>query len=192
MLNVEDWAEIRRLHWAEGVSIKEIVRRTGLARNTVRSAVRSDVPPTYERKARGSGVDAHEPAIRELLTEFPRMPATVIAERIGWSGGRTVLQERVAELRPIYLPADPCQRTEYRPGELAQWDLWFPEPRIPLGYGQDAVLPVIVRVSGYSRTLAARMIPPARRMTSSSATWPACWPSAGCPARASRIMRRGA
>ena len=45
MLNVEDWAEIRRLHWAEGVSIKEIVRRTGIARNTVRSAVRSDTPP---------------------------------------------------------------------------------------------------------------------------------------------------
>ena len=87
------------------------------------------------------------------------MPATVIAERIGWSGGRTVLQERVAELRPIYQPADPCQRTEYRPGELAQWDLWFPELRIPLGYGQDAVLPVIVGVSGYSRTMAARMIP---------------------------------
>jgi hypothetical protein len=28
---MEDWAEIRRLHRAEGVSVKEIVRRTGLA-----------------------------------------------------------------------------------------------------------------------------------------------------------------
>jgi hypothetical protein len=40
------------------------------------------------------------------------MPATVIAERIGWTGGRTVFRERVGELRPVYLPADPCQRTE--------------------------------------------------------------------------------
>ncbi len=159
---MEDWAEIRRLHRAEGVSIKEIVRRTGLARNTVRTAVRSDAPPSYERKARGSGVDAHEPGIRQLLAEFPRMPATVIAERIGWTGGRTVFQQRVAELRPLYLPADPCQRTEYYPGELAQWDLWFPEPRIPLGHGQKALLPVIVGVSGYSRMLVARMIPSRR------------------------------
>ena len=162
MLSMEDWAEIRRLHRAEGVPIKEIARLMGLARNTVRTAVRSDAPPSYERKARGSGVDAHEPAIRRLLAEFPRMPATVIAERIGWTGGRTVFRERVAELRPIYLPADPCQRTDYRPGELAQWDLWFPEPRIPLDHGQEAMLPVIVGVSGYSRVIVARMIPTRR------------------------------
>jgi hypothetical protein len=29
--------------------------------------------------------DAAEPWIRELLAAYPRMPATVIAERIGWS-----------------------------------------------------------------------------------------------------------
>lgn len=86
----------------------------------------------------------------------------MIAERIGWTGGRTVFRARVAELRPIYLPADPCQRTDYRPGELAQWDLWFPEPRIPLDHGQEAVLPVIVGVSGYSRMLVAQMIPTRR------------------------------
>ncbi|MGI8792723.1 MAG: IS21 family transposase [Acidimicrobiales bacterium] len=159
MLNVEDWAEIRRLHKAEGLSIKEIVRRTGIARNTVRTALRSDAPPNYQRQGPGSAIDAFEPAIRALLSDFPRMASTVIAERIGWAAGRTVLQERVAELRPIYLPADPCQRTEYRPGELAQWDLWFPAVKIPLGQGQAAVLPVIVGVSGYSRTITARMIP---------------------------------
>ena len=54
---------------------------------------------------------------------------------------------------------DPCQRTEYRPGELAQWDLWFPPVKIPLGQAQEASPPVIVGVSGYSRTIAARMIP---------------------------------
>ncbi len=52
------------------------------------------------------------------------MPATVIAERIGWSRSMTVLKERVRELRPLYAPADPVSRIEYRPGELAQCDLW--------------------------------------------------------------------
>lgn len=36
MLGVEDWAEIRRLHLAEGWSIKRITRERGFARNTVR------------------------------------------------------------------------------------------------------------------------------------------------------------
>ncbi len=159
MLEVDEWAEIRRLHAAEGLSIKEITRRLGVARNTVRAAVRSDVPPRYQRARRGSAVDRHDLEIRALLSEFPRMPATVIAERIGWTGGRTVLQKRVAELRPLFVPADPCQRTEYRPGELAQWDLWFPPAKIPLGQGQSASPPVIVGVSGYSRIIVARMIP---------------------------------
>lgn len=30
------------------------------------------------------------------------MPATVIAARIGWERGMTVLKERVRELRPAY------------------------------------------------------------------------------------------
>lgn len=159
MLDVEDWAEIRRLHLAEGLSIKEVARRVGVARNTVRSAVRSDAPPVFDRKPRPSAVDALEPQIRRLLKEFPRMPATVIAERIGWDRSITVLRERVRELRPLFLPADPCQRTEYRPGELAQWDLWFPPVKVPLGHGQLASPPVIVGVSGYSRAITARMIP---------------------------------
>ena len=159
MLDVEDWAEIRRLHLAERLSIKEIVRRTGIARNTVRSALRSEAPPVFDRKPRPSAVDAVEVEIKALLAEFPRMPATVIAERIGWDRSLTILKDRVRELRPLFLPADPCQRTEYRPGELAHWDLWFPAVKIPLGQAQSAVLPVIVGVSGYSRTITARMIP---------------------------------
>lgn len=130
---MEEWAEIRRLYLAENVPIKEIARRLGLARNTVRDAVRSCEPPRYVRTARPSAVDAVEPAIRELLHAHPRMPATVIAERIGWSRGITILKDRIQELRPAYLPPDPAGRTTYRPGELAQWDLWFPAVDIPIG-----------------------------------------------------------
>lgn len=46
MLDVERWAELRREHFVPGVSIKELVRGTGLARNTVRAALRSPVPPS--------------------------------------------------------------------------------------------------------------------------------------------------
>lgn len=79
-MSVEDWAEIRRLHRAEGMAIKAITRRLGISRNTVRSAIGSDGPPRYVRSPQGSAVV--EPRVRELLTEVPTMPSTVIAERI--------------------------------------------------------------------------------------------------------------
>lgn len=159
MLSVEDWAEIRRLHFAEKLSIKTISKRLSISRNTVRAAVRTATPPAYRRARRPSAVDAFEPQIKELLRGCPTMPATVIAERIEWTRGMTILKERVAEIRPLFLEPDPFQRTTYRPGELAQWDLWFPDVDIPVGYGHTARLPVIVGVAGYSRVTVARMIP---------------------------------
>ena len=159
MLTVDEWAEIRRLHTGEGLGIKAIARRLRLARNTVRTALRSTTPPTYTRTRRPSCVDAVEPRIRELLAEYPRMPTTVLAERLAWTRGITVFRARVAELRPLYVPPEPYQRTEYQPGELAQWDLWFPPVDIPVGLDVTARLPVLVGVSGYSRWTEARMIP---------------------------------
>ena len=77
MLNVEDWAEIRRLHRAERLPIKMIARTLGVSRNTVRAALVSDGPPAYVRRSAGSLADEAEPRIRELLRVYPTMPATV-------------------------------------------------------------------------------------------------------------------
>jgi transposase len=73
-----------------------------------------------------------------------------------------VLKQRVAELRPEYLPPDPASRTAYVAGEVAQFDLWFPPTALPVGFGQTrsaAQLPVLTMVCGYSRTAAAVLIP---------------------------------
>ena len=162
MLSVEDWAEIRRLDRAEQMPIKVIARVMGVSRNTVRTAIASDRPPKYQRPRKGSIVDAVEPRIRELLKAYPTMPATVIAERIGWSRSVRVLRDRVGELRPAYLPPDPASRTAYAAGEIAQCDLWFPPIMLPVGCGQvrrPAQLPVLTMVCGYSRWLTGVLIP---------------------------------
>ena len=159
MIGVEDWAEIRRLHRAEGVAIKEIARRVGVARNTVRAALASDRPPTYERAPRGSVVDAYEPAIRALLAGAPRMPAPEIADRIGWPHSMSPLKKRLTVIRPQYLGVDPADRTEYVAGQITQCDLWFPPVAIPVGPGQEQVLPVLAMTSGFSKMTAAVMIP---------------------------------
>ena len=162
MLSVEDWAEIRRLHRAERVPIKVIARTLGISKNTVRSALRAEGPPRYERQPGGSLVDAVEPRIRELLAVTPTMPATVVAERLGWEHSIRILRTRVSELRPVYLPPDPASRTTYEAGELAQFDFWFPDIELPVGYGQTRTakrLPVMTCVSGYSRWASALLIP---------------------------------
>jgi len=92
VLSVEDWAEIRRLRRAEQMPIKAIARVLGVSKNTVRRALAADRPPAYQRQGRGSIVDEVEPRIRELLAAWPTIPATVIAERIGWERSMTVLK----------------------------------------------------------------------------------------------------
>jgi transposase len=163
VLGVEDWAEIRRLHRAEGMPIKQVARVVGCSKNTVKWPLAASPPPRYERRmGGGSIVDGVEPRIRELLQAWPRMPATVIAERIGWTRGLTVLKDRVRELRPVYLPPDPASRTAYAAGEVAQCDLWFPAIEVPVGFGQTRTatrLPVLVMVTGYARWLSARLLP---------------------------------
>jgi transposase len=191
VLSVEDRAEIRRLYRAEGLPIKLIARTLGISRNTVRAALASEGPPKYVRKPAGSAVDAFEDAIRAQLKDVPTMPATVIAERVGWTRGITVFKERVLELRPAYLPPDPAGRTTYEAGDIAQCDLWFPPTTVPVGYGHTRTpmqLPVLTMVCGYSRWLSAILIP-SRRAEDLFGGWWQLMPSVRCRARWSGTVK---
>lgn len=139
-----------------------IARTLGVSRNTVRAALAAEGPPKYVRRPAGPAVDEFEQRIREQLRAVPTMPATVIAERVGWDRGLTVFKERVRDLRPAYLPPDPASRTTYEAGELAQFDFWFPTIELPVGYGQSRTakrLPMMTTVTGYSRWSGGVLIP---------------------------------
>ena len=118
----------------------------------------SDTPPKYERAPQGSRVDEFEPAIRRLLAQFPDMPATVIAERIGWVHSSSVLRARIALLRPLFSPPDPADRTTYAAGEIVQCDLWFPGKVVPVGPVMVDP-PVLTMVAAYSGFIMALLLP---------------------------------
>jgi hypothetical protein len=159
VITVQDWAQIRYLHGSEGMSIRAIAARLGLSRDTVSRAVKSGSPPKYVRVSGPSAFDPFEPHVRQLLAQFPAMPASVIAERVGWPGSASWLRKKVATLRAEYVPKDPADRIAYVPGDQAQCDLWFPPVRVPLGAGQSGSPPVLVMVASFSRFITGRMLP---------------------------------
>ncbi len=57
MVGVEQWAEVRRMRRVDGLSGREISRRTGLHRDTVARLLAAAEPPRYSRKPIGSKLD---------------------------------------------------------------------------------------------------------------------------------------
>ncbi|MCA1703120.1 MAG: IS21 family transposase [Actinobacteria bacterium] len=151
MYSVHSWAEVHRLHEREGCSKTAIARRLGMSRNTVDRLLRLEEPPAYERRSKGSLLDAFKPDIAELLETDAEVPATVILQtlqRRGYRGRITILKDYLATERPRYLAARSFQRTTYMPGEIGQFDWWEPPILIPVGkdrfrkpYGLVATLP---------------------------------------------------
>jgi transposase len=158
---VEWWAEIRRMHRVERLSIREIHRRTGLHRKTIRRALASDRPPVYRREPAGSQLDPFKGWIEEQLRVDPRIPSTrlrELARELGYEGGKTIFDDWVREVRPRYLQRRTFQRTIYRPGELCQFDLWEPRKPIPVGHGQVRRAWVVTAELCWSRALAGALV----------------------------------
>ena len=96
MVGVEQWAEVRRLHWVDGVSIREISKRTGLHRKTIRRALATTESPKYSRGAAGSKLDPFKDWICEQLATHPRIQSQRLREMagdLGYAGGKTVFDD---------------------------------------------------------------------------------------------------
>jgi transposase len=163
LLGVEQWAEIRRMKHVERLSQREIHRRTGIHRDTIRRALASAVPPSYgPRPGRASKLDRFVETIEELLADEPTLSGVRIREeleQLGYDGGKTILDDLLRELRPRFLPPPRSfQRTRYRPGELAQFDLCEPRSEIPVGWGQTRRGHIVTCELPYSRAIAGALV----------------------------------
>ncbi len=162
MLGVEQWAEIRRLKHVERLTQREISRRTGIHRDTIRRALSSPGPPSYgPRPPQASKLDDYRGEIERLLSEEATLSGVRIREQIaelGYAGGKTILDDYLRELRPRYLRPRTFQRTNYRPGELCQFDLCEPRREIPVGWGQLRRGFIVTAELPYSRAFAGALV----------------------------------
>jgi len=162
VVGVEQWAEIRRLHFVRGLSMREINRRTGLHRDTISRAIHSDEPPVYRRAPSGSKLDPFKNEIHRLLRQDAKLPGVRVRELLaplGCAASKTVVDDYLREVRPLFAPpARTFQRTVYRPGEVCQFDLWQPRAPIPVGHGQTRPGWVVVACLGYSRAGAGALL----------------------------------
>lgn len=84
----------------EGGTIRGMAREFGASRNAVRRALDPDAALQYQRPALA---DEYEPAVRDVLADYPRLAVPQIAEVIEWPGSRSTLSALVARLRPAAL-----------------------------------------------------------------------------------------
>jgi len=161
VVGVEQWAEIRRRHRVERLSIREISKRTGLHRKTIRRALAAEVPPKYVRASTGSKLDPFKEWICEQLRGDPGIQSLRLREmaaELGYDGGKTIFDDYVREVRPRFLIKRTFQRTVYRPGELVQCDLWEPRALVAVGRGQTRRGYVVTAELCWSRVIAGALI----------------------------------
>jgi transposase len=149
MLTMEGWATIRYLY-AQGKGIRAIGKELGVARKTVRHALRAEAPPKYERTRRPNPkLDPFCPTIRELYFRKHLIGSRILREiqAKGYTGGSTALYVYLRTLR-VVPSGKVTERFETAPGHQAQFD-WSPYT-IELG-GELRRVIVYGMTLGYSR-----------------------------------------
>lgn len=145
--------EVMRLHYLEGLSIRAIAKRLSLSRKTVRKHLGRGQPPLPAAQTpRPSLLDPYERLISGWLADTPELRATQLLERLrqqGYSGGISILRDRVRQLRTRVAPKA-ILTLAFAPGEVMQvdWaDFGFALPGVPRRVS------AFVAVLGHSRLM---------------------------------------
>ena len=125
-MKVSQWAEIRRLHEIEGLSIRAIATRLHCCRTTVKKAIRmTQAPDETTRGKRGGILDPYKEKINALVGQSPELSAVRICEEIqkgpeGYQGSVILVRRYLRTIRPargrVY------QEVAYEPGQAMQVD----------------------------------------------------------------------
>ena len=169
MLDVERWAELRREHFVRGVADQGAGAPDGaVAEHDPRRRCGRREPPVFRVPERPSKLDPFKDEIHRLLKDDPKLSGVRVREEIeplGFDGGKSIVDDYLREIRPMFVRLRTHQRTVYRPGEVCQWDLWETSAPVPVGHGQVRRAWVVVCCLGYSRAGAGALCSARRRRT---------------------------
>jgi transposase len=146
----------------QGLSVSAIARQVGVDRKTVRTYIGKGLEPPADKKGppAASIIDRFEPYLRERLEAYPALTARRLFREIkerGFSGGYSVVRDRVRELRPAR-SAGYEARFETPPGEQAQVDFARFEVEFVDEPGVKRIVWLFSMVLGYSRLIWARFV----------------------------------
>lgn len=156
---MDHWEVIRLQCVRDKEPIKRVARELGLAPNTVRKYVRTQIIPQKMTIRRARRLDPYQAIIDEYLRSTPK----ITAKRIGvllrkchepdLRVGERALREYVASRRAVLVPKEAFVRAEYQPGDQAQFD--FSPMRAIVG-GVELVVQVFAMRLSYSSHFFAR------------------------------------
>lgn len=104
-----------RAHREAGGTIRGIAREIGADRNSIRRALADGAALDYHRP---SLAEEYEPAVRDVLADYPRISVMQVAEIVEWPASRRALSNLVARLRPIALDRERESLTSIPLGSL--------------------------------------------------------------------------
>lgn len=154
MITVSQYVDVKELR-AEGLSIRDISRRTGLSRNTVRRVLRDQHPMRVRSGPRGSKLDPFKDYLRQRFERYQLSAVRLIEEirPMGYAGSLPTVRRFVQSLRG---PAQRLRRVTVRyetpPGKQAQAD-WAECGRFSVPSGGRLTVYVFVMVLSFSRAL---------------------------------------
>jgi transposase len=160
MLHVEEWMDAKLL-LKQGLSEREVARRTGLSRNTVARLADQPAHRPYSRPPKGSILDPFKPYLVQRFQACPLSAVRLLEEirPMGYAGGVHLLREFLATLRTEQRRKTLATvRFETPPGEQAQVD-WCHCGSFPDALGNPVKIYAFVMVLGFSRMTYAEFTP---------------------------------
>jgi transposase len=171
MKTVEERAEIRRQYYNEKKSMREIAREMGCARKTVKKALESAGPVSYQKSRERAApvLGAYRGRIEEMLAENERLPhkqrytSRRIYEMVreeGYEGSESGVRRYVGERRRERRKRQVYLKLEFDPGQDAQVDWGEGEVIVA---GEQVTVQLFVMRLGYSRRIFVKAYPTQRQ-----------------------------
>lgn len=157
MISWEQYMDIKGLA-AAGVSRREIARRTGHARDTIRKVLSGEHKMRVERRAQSSKLDPFKTHVQARFEAYGLSAVRLIEEikPLGYSGSIATLRRYLKDLKgPVERLKRATVRFETPPGRQAQAD-WTECGRFDIGERRPLTVYAFVIVLAWSRFMYVR------------------------------------